>query len=399
LSLLSAHALAGWPESVSGRLPRQVARWASAPVQAMIWDPSDANPLHRRLPAEVTSRRHRPTEKRGPTAPKEEEQVSVDQKTAITLKPDARPKWLSKACKQTQEGKASSTELYNIVVSRRFSAGLPERIGKKLATIVQKYLDLFSEKQRKHLQSPDFHLNAIEKDGEEEDEEVKQQESTARSEAMLATCRDFVREQAESFEARQKVSDEREAAEADRAARMVEEATKRNAKEAAQREDRQRFNAFDADLASERAAADREAEKRRKLEEEADKLFEFAMAPQPPARESSRRDGRDRSRSVSAAEASPSPPRRRHGSWRSSHPGELTGSRAILLNRDFQEDLPHLPRPVQGSRPAVKLLQSSAGSGSGLAALPDRAEREPRERSRSRDRHRDRRSRSRRRRR
>lgn len=356
----------------------------------MIWDPSDANPLHRRLPAEVTSRRQRPKEKVGPTAPKEEEPVVVDQKTAITLKPDARPKWLTKACKMTQEGKASSTELYNIVVSRRFSAGLPERIGRKLGAIIQKNLELFSDKQRRHLESAAFVLNAHDQD----DDEADVKESSARSEAMLANCRDFVREQAETFEARQKESDDKEAEEADRAARMVEEAARR--KEAVANQDRKRFLAFEAvSAAHEAKAADREAEKKRKLEEEADKLFEFAMAPQPPVHDSrSRHHGRDRSRSVSAARSSPSPPRRRQGSWRSSHPGELTGSRAILLNRDFQEDLPHLPRPVQGSsRPNTAKLALASGSGSGQAALADRADREPRERSRSRDRDRSRRRR------
>ncbi|CAE8606190.1 unnamed protein product, partial [Polarella glacialis] len=37
------------------------------------------------------------------------DEVTVDLKSAILLKPDARPKWLSKACSMVMQGKASST--------------------------------------------------------------------------------------------------------------------------------------------------------------------------------------------------------------------------------------------------------------------------------------------------
>lgn len=282
----------------------------------------------------------------------------MDQKTAITLKPDARPKWLSRACKMTLDGKASATELYNIIVSRRFSAGLPERIGRKLGSIIQKNLELFSDKQRRHLSSSEFALNAhvIEPaaDADMDDAEPGAGAGDA-DEAPTPAQRAFAQEQAELEEARQREHEEREA---DRVARVVEEAARRSRKEAAQREERKRFMDLEAEAAS-RQQAEKEEARRKKLEEEADDIFARALVPQKASskvEESHKHhsNGRDCSRSVSAAKSSESPPRRggrgRTGRWTSAHPGELTGSRAILLNRNFQEDLPHLPRPNMSQR-------------------------------------------------
>lgn len=350
------------------------------PPEAMIWDPSDANPLHRRLPAEIISRRvHK--EKKVPGLPRENayEEVIVDQKTAVTLKPDARPKWLLKACKMTLEGKASSTELYNIVVSRRFSAGLPERIGRKMANIVQANLTLFSDKQRRHLCSSEFQLNAhMAEAADEVDEDLEglraeirsrearenPQESSrekkvaakeVKSEAMLATCRAFVREQADTFEDRRKEVDQKEAEEADRLTRMVEDAAKQKRREATLKEERRLFLVGEAEM-SNRKAAEKEADQKRKLEEEADALFERALVPVSNNRGRERRRGR--SRSVSAQRCVSESPPRRKADWKRHHPGELTGSRALLLNPNYQEDLPHLQRPLHGGR-----ASSSFGAG------------------------------------
>lgn len=316
----------------------------------MIWDPSDANPLHRRLPAEIVSRRSRVETKKGPTLPKEiVEDVVVDQRTAITLKPDARPKWLGKACKMTQDGKASATELYNIVVSRRFSAGLPERIGRKLGAIVQKNLNLFSDKQKRHLGSSEFHLNYLMAEAEKDDIDEDDADApdapastSARTEVMMANSFAFAREQSDTVETKQREADEKEA---DRMTRLVEEAreeaAKKSRREAAKREERKNLLVDEGEKMS-RHKAEQEAAQKKKLEEEADALFERALCPVPATRDASHRRNRSRSRSVSAKRME-SPPRRR-GEWKRHDPGALTGSRAILLNRDFQEDLPHLPR-------------------------------------------------------
>jgi len=116
----------------------------------------DANPLNRRLPAEIVSRR-RP-EVRKPE-PKPVEDVKVDLKTALLLKPEARLKWLAKACKVAEEGRASTTELHNIVSSRKFVAGVHPRIGRRMAEIVHENLGIFSDKQQKHLKSDEWVLS------------------------------------------------------------------------------------------------------------------------------------------------------------------------------------------------------------------------------------------------
>jgi hypothetical protein len=254
----------------------------------------------------------------------------------------------------TQDGKVTATDLYNIVVSRRFSAGLPERIGRKLGAIVQKNLSLFSEKQRRHLSSSEFQLNShmaeatgdVDADDGDAEGDVPA-DPAMRTETMMANCRDFVREQAPDFESKQREADSaREAQEADRLARLVEETAKRNRKEAEQRDQRKNFLDLQTEAVNQQASK-KEAAKKKKLEEEADALFERALVP-AGRNDDDRHRGRGRSRSVSAGKVSVSPPRRKgRPQWRGSHPGELTGSRAILLNRDFQEDLPHLPRPGQ----------------------------------------------------
>lgn len=118
----------------------------------------DANPLHKRLPAEVVTRRRRPEAKVIEDKPVDD--VRVDLKAAVALKPDSRPKWLAKACKMAEEGRASTTELYNIITSRKFLGGLPSKIGRRLRDVVHENLGLFSDKQQRHLRSEDWALNA-----------------------------------------------------------------------------------------------------------------------------------------------------------------------------------------------------------------------------------------------
>lgn len=141
----------------------------------------DANPLHKRLPAEVVTRRPRPQAKVAEEKPVDE--VKVDLKSAVALKPDARPKWLMKACKMAEEGRASTTELYNIITSRKFLGGLPAKIGRRLRDTVNDNIVLFSDKQQRFLRSDDWLLNAKygenEKAGDEGDPEVPLKDDAA----------------------------------------------------------------------------------------------------------------------------------------------------------------------------------------------------------------------------
>jgi len=117
----------------------------------------DANPLNRRLPAEVVTRRRREAKK---VEEKPLDEVKVDLKTALSLKPEARCKWLGKACKMAEEGRASTTELHSIVSSRKFAAGVHPKIGRRMMDIVRENLGMFSDKQQRHLKSDEWVLGA-----------------------------------------------------------------------------------------------------------------------------------------------------------------------------------------------------------------------------------------------
>ena len=108
------------------------------------------------------------------------DEVRVDLKTALLLKPEARMKWLTKACKMAEEGKASTTELHSIVSSRKFAAGVHPKVGRRMAEIVLENLGIFSDKQQKHLKSDEWvlgntfgsnHDRAPDADGDDQDRE------------------------------------------------------------------------------------------------------------------------------------------------------------------------------------------------------------------------------------
>jgi len=130
---------------------------------------------------------------------------------------------------------------------------------------------------------------------------------------------------------------------------------------------------------------------KRKLEEDADALFsrafgQQAVSEQDGGRGSSGREEerrRDRaSRSISSRTARRTAKLEREkkasgrGAWQRSN-DLATGSRAIFMHKDFQEDLPHLPRPTQ---PGISGKPKSEKS-------PARRRGRSRSRSRSRGRH------------
>lgn len=313
----------------------------------------------------------------------------VDLKAAITLKPEARPRWLTKACKMVSDSRASSTELYNIIVSRKFASGLPERVGRKLVSIVEDSLDLFSDKQQRYLSSSDCPLMAnlrvraeLESAFADEGQEAAingQRDAADAADAALAMMGDpsaragaleSVQRREREDRERQRVDNEGAAtwqAAQDEAAlrRQVADAKALSRREAAKREEKQRQEVAE-EAATRKQAADEDAARRRKLEEEADDIFAKAMVPQPPPQRSG---SRNRSRSVSAAARSGGSrsissrtarrrardhKKNRRPDWQSqvASSSSLTGSRALLMNRDYVEDLPHLPRPSSAG-PAV----------------------------------------------
>eukprot|EP00411_Alexandrium_monilatum_P008832 CAMPEP_0175325712 /NCGR_PEP_ID=MMETSP0093-20121207/74153_1 /TAXON_ID=311494 /ORGANISM="Alexandrium monilatum, Strain CCMP3105" /LENGTH=163 /DNA_ID=CAMNT_0016622683 /DNA_START=8 /DNA_END=497 /DNA_ORIENTATION=- len=161
-----------------------------------------------------------------------------------------------------EEGRAFGGELYNIVSARKFVAGVPSRIGRKLAALVRENLDTFSEKQQRYLKSRECPLNASyprEPEARKDNSEDEGGDAAARMEEMMARCRAFVREKANTFE--------------DRAAEVAE--TERRAREQApggggareaeaqEREERQRQLTYEAEMARRRAQEEEAARKRR----------------------------------------------------------------------------------------------------------------------------------------
>eukprot|EP00927_Polykrikos_kofoidii_P039135 TRINITY_DN33563_c0_g1_i1.p1 TRINITY_DN33563_c0_g1~~TRINITY_DN33563_c0_g1_i1.p1 ORF type:complete len:389 (+),score=88.97 TRINITY_DN33563_c0_g1_i1:140-1306(+) len=379
----------------------------------MIWDASDANPMHRRIPAEVVSRRIRPTKKPPHEPEKDPDEVVVDLKTATNLKPEARSKWLSKAFKMVTDGNAPSTDLYNILVSRRFASGVHERVARKLVSVIKENLSVFSDKQRRYLESNDCPLmTSLSMRDEVEAEELavnvaavdasaaaaaREAQAAAaaaaadadaavaavegrwtqavdlRSEDSLRMNRQPTRQRVEDSGAKWQVAEDEAAVR--RQAALAEEWAR---KEASRKEEKRRKDQADEEDAR-KQEEEMEAARRRKLEEEADDIFMRALESKavsssvPPRR--SNDEGRGGSRSVSRSRSissrtarrntRPKPPARRE-SWRTSMPsgGVLSGSRAIFMNRDFVEDLPHLPRPSNPGTTGLGPRRASSRSAS-----------------------------------
>lgn len=133
--------------------------------------PDDANPLNRRLPAEVVSRRHKPEKRK---QEEEEAPLITDQKQVLAMKPEQRVKWLGKALQKGQEGKVTMTTLYDIIAHAKFALGASENVGRKMFKIVRANLVQFSAKQKRFLETEsklakDFSHRHSSRDGEAAD--------------------------------------------------------------------------------------------------------------------------------------------------------------------------------------------------------------------------------------
>mmetsp|Transcript_87890 Transcript_87890/g.174468 ORF Transcript_87890/g.174468 Transcript_87890/m.174468 type:complete len:401 (+) Transcript_87890:83-1285(+) len=337
----------------------------------------DANPLNRRLPAEVVTRRRREVRK-----PEEKtvDEVRVDLKTALLLKPEARLKWLTKACKMAEEGKASTTELHSIVSSRKFAAGVHPKIGRRMAEIVLENLGIFSDKQQKHLKSDEWVLGNTfgsnqdkAGDGDGDDQERERDErsrSRDRSEEDNHKVRKFSEEPRESSRRREEPTvqplrrendrgrdggsggqDERSGRQVrepepegwveapaagrqeDRARREALLAEERARRKAREREDQEKWMSVEAENAKRKALEQQQA-KKKQLEEEADSsllaLERLGQVTQPPL-EPERNRRRDRKASRSRSVRSISRPRSRNR--RSSRKGR-DGSYSVSVKRE-----------------------------------------------------------------
>eukprot|EP00927_Polykrikos_kofoidii_P051044 TRINITY_DN4485_c0_g1_i1.p1 TRINITY_DN4485_c0_g1~~TRINITY_DN4485_c0_g1_i1.p1 ORF type:complete len:324 (+),score=54.87 TRINITY_DN4485_c0_g1_i1:201-1172(+) len=170
--------------------------------------PEDANPLNRRLPAEVVSRRRPVVSRGGPVhAPpeKEERLVTADLREVLDMGPDKRGKWLSKALLQAQDGRISATVIYDVIAHHRFASELTEKAGRRCYRVLHANLSLFSSKQQRFVEQ-DCELaqlfrstawstpSGVEGVDAQSDEATAAETQAAMMEEMMARCRAFVRE-------------------------------------------------------------------------------------------------------------------------------------------------------------------------------------------------------------
>jgi len=316
------------------------------------------------------------------------DEVRVDLKTALLLKPEARLKWLTKACKMAEEGKTSTTELHSIVSSRKFAAGVHPKIGRRMAEIVFENLGIFSYKQQKHLKSDEWVLcntfggnqdKAADADGDdqEREERSRSRDRSEKDDCKVRKASEERREGIRHFEERREGSrrfqeqpvqpsrrendrgrdggsggqDERSGRQArepepegwveapaagrqeDRVRREALLAEERARRKAREREDQEKWMSVEAENAKRKALEQQQA-KKKQLEEEADSsllaLERMSQVTQPPP-EPERDRRRDRKASRSRSVRSASRPRSRNR-----RPGRegRDGSYSVSVKRD-----------------------------------------------------------------
>jgi len=162
------------------------------------------------------------------TKDKETFSFVVDLKTALSLAPQQRVRWVGKACRKVADGEASIKHLYDVLSSRKLVSEMPEKVGRRMLRVVRENLYLFSEKQQRFLTEESALATSFTLDDRSEDEAEEPEvaaapsrrgdDAAARMEEMMARCRDFVRQKASTFEQRRI-----EAAEAERQAALARE--------------------------------------------------------------------------------------------------------------------------------------------------------------------------------
>eukprot|EP00930_Biecheleria_cincta_P084292 TRINITY_DN73783_c0_g1_i1.p1 TRINITY_DN73783_c0_g1~~TRINITY_DN73783_c0_g1_i1.p1 ORF type:complete len:417 (+),score=60.95 TRINITY_DN73783_c0_g1_i1:30-1253(+) len=128
-----------------------------------------------RLPAEVVRRR-----RKNETKPAETYEVEVDLKVACSLKPARRLTWLTNSCKAAKDGRMTAKELFDIIITMRFTAGISQRLGRAMLDTVLDNIDIFSDKQQRYLRTDDWVMNRFKgalHDEESEEDGVDEEHS------------------------------------------------------------------------------------------------------------------------------------------------------------------------------------------------------------------------------
>jgi len=332
----------------------------------------DANPLNRRLPAEVVTRR-RPTAK--PPVEKPTEEVQVDLKTYLTLRPEARIKWLTKAMKMAEDGKTSTTDLFDIISSRKFSGGIPSKVGRKLWAIVLENSSLFSDKQQRYLRSEEWVMTAkfggkeglADRNDDKDDEEVDDVLPDAPVSSAGETASKAVERQADPDDGKGMWTSVEETGRKD--LRTFEDSAKRSRREAFERMERNKWIAEEAE-ASQKRELQQQQDAKRQAEEEADsslmlldRLSQRNRAPseEPAAPKRDRERERDRDRHKKSRRSSREDSRdRRRG---------MSRSRSISIKRSPSRKRGRGGRSSSGSR--GRRGKKRRGGGSGGDSLQD----------------------------
>jgi len=322
---------------------------------------ADANPLNKSLPAEVVSRR-RPQIKKVVEG-KSADEVEVELRAALANKPEARIKWLTRACEMAKNGRASSRDLFDIISNKKFTAGLPFKVGRIICSIAQENAMLFSDKQRRYMQSNEWILNAKygADDNDVRDDEERGADdvsSRLRGQRVTNNARDDDDSDDEVPEPKEPRSTtkvdwkdprgeelaRREALERRLAAEERERRLKREQKKRQETEEVEDFTT---------RLLDKQPQKKQKCEEEVDAVDNIlerltqrqqpAEQPEPVSRRRQRRRRTSQSRSASApaAEARPGRGRRRNG---------LSRSRSISVQLDARYMSPSPQRRRYGAR-------------------------------------------------
>lgn len=169
--------------------------------------PDDANPLNRRLPAEVVSRRRTVAK---PDKAKEEPALVVDRAQVLGMKPDHRFKWLLKALQRCQEGKLQASIIYDILTHAKFTSDCHDKVGARMYRAVLAHINFFSQKQRRHLEGDcalarmakkvaeraekETKRDTKEKEDDDDDEETAAAPSSSAADEMMARVQEFARE-------------------------------------------------------------------------------------------------------------------------------------------------------------------------------------------------------------
>jgi len=165
---------------------------------------------------------------------------AIDLKSVTQMKPDQRVKWLSKACRAVADGEASVKHLFDVLSNKKLVNDFHEKAGQRMFRILKDNLYLFSEKQQRFLSVESVlameYGDKVDKSDEEKGANDRastgggdrsgasessraptSSDAASKMEEMMARCRDFVRQNANTFDDRQ-----REAAETERLAREAE---------------------------------------------------------------------------------------------------------------------------------------------------------------------------------